>query len=206
MSKLRLERIALANSLGLSLHYDNMTTQSITAKIKLAQQQALTTEQPIPVKTPRVILTCVRVSSKLRIRFHSFIDENDTTYTNVYNNNYNCTFPKDIRVEGRYYEIPHTDITLNRGTTSPFYNIKRQNIKILECLPPVKELTKEEKLAGLTIYKNMEECCICMCEQPNIVFLPCGHQCACVTCYNTIKLGNNKCPLCRRGVEDSIIL
>ena len=32
--------------------------------------------------------------SKLRIRFYSFTNEDGKVFTNVYNNNYNCRFPK----------------------------------------------------------------------------------------------------------------
>ena len=160
------------------------------------------------LQSPRVILKCMRVGSKLRIRFHSFINENGVTFTNVYNDKYNCTFPKDIRVAGRYYEIPHHDISLNRGNTSPFYNIKKSNIKILSSEPETRILTTAEKLANLTVYKNVEECCICMCSDPNTVFIPCGHQCVCSDCFDILKKTkyNPPCPLCRRPVTDSIII
>ena len=150
-------------------------------------------------KTNTVILKCVKDKNKLRIRFYSFKDSEGRTYTNVYNNSYNCRFPKDIRKDGYFYEILDSDIKLNKGKTKPFYVIKKNNIKIIKP-----DLTY--KLDNIKIYE-INECVICMDEQTNNVFLPCGHMCTCVKCYIKLHKSNNKnakCPMCRRIVEESI--
>ena len=50
----------------------------------------------------KIVLQCVKVGRKLRIRFHSFTDHEGKVYTGVYNQNYNTMFPRDIREEGKY--------------------------------------------------------------------------------------------------------
>lgn len=66
-----------------------------------------------------IILQCVKSGSKLRIRFHSFIDENNKIFNNVYN----CQFPKDIREDGRFYLIKDKDMSLQNNNGTPFYKI-----------------------------------------------------------------------------------
>ena len=44
------------------------------------------------------------------------------------------------------------------------------------------------------IYKQNEECCICLDNQSNILLLPCNHMCICNVCINMIN--NRKCPIC----------
>lgn len=79
-----------------------------------------------------ITLHCVRQGSKLRIRFHSFTNAAGKIYSNVYNNSYNCQFPRDIRREGRYYQIGHEDLQLVAGgSRTPFYRISKNNIRIL---------------------------------------------------------------------------
>ena len=69
-----------------------------------------------------IILECVREGSKLRIRFYCYIDSTNNLYKNVYNNNYNCMFPKDIRRVGEFYCVNDTDINLTaRGGERPTY-------------------------------------------------------------------------------------
>ena len=60
-----------------------------------------------------IILECVLEKKKLRIKFHSFVDEEGKIFTNVYDNSYNCQFPKDIRSNGRFFSIPNDDMYLN---------------------------------------------------------------------------------------------
>jgi E3 ubiquitin-protein ligase LRSAM1 len=46
------------------------------------------------------------------------------------------------------------------------------------------------------------ECCICMDDSRQIVFLPCGHVCTCKTCGVPLA----KCPLCRVDIAQKINL
>ena len=81
----------------------------------------------------KITLQCVAQGSKLRIRFHSYTNEDGKTFTNVYDNSYNCQFPRAIREEGRYYEIGDNDLILvgGDGGKAPFYRVAKNNIKVL---------------------------------------------------------------------------
>lgn len=157
-----------------------------------------------------IILECILDKKKLRIRFHSYInDEDGKTYTNVYNNDYNCQFPKDIRQEGAFYQICDNDIYLiSDGSKSPFYKISKNNIRILtndEC----KKYKKDDPtglgidISKLKIY-DVSECVICLSETSSVIFIPCAHRCVCDACYVGIKKVKNCCPLCRRSIVQVI--
>ena len=45
------------------------------------------------------------------------------------------------------------------------------------------------------------ECVICMSEPCTVVFLPCGHACACVSCCGTLAT----CPMCRGEILKKIL-
>ena len=84
----------------------------------------------------KVTLQCVKEKSKLRIKLFSFTDTEGKVYTNVYNNNLNCKFPKDVRQDGYFYEIGPDDIVLvSRPNTQAFYQIKTTNMKAKILLP-----------------------------------------------------------------------
>ena len=155
-----------------------------------------------------IILQCVLEKSKLRVRFHSYINIDGTTYRNVYNNEYNCQFPRDIREEGRYYSIGDDDLALvYDGNKAPFYKVSKKNIKILNY-DDIKELklelsNTEFKLDDLKIYE-VEECIICFSEPSNVIFIPCAHCAVCTGCHKELQKRDNKCPLCRRDIKQNI--
>ena len=101
----------------------------------------------------KITLRCIKDGGRLRIRFHSFTNDEGKVFTNVYNNKYNCRFPKKIRKEGLFYEIPDNDMSLvNSGNRDPFYSVKKSNIKILH---------------DISIFDNLkifavDECVICL--------------------------------------------
>ena len=47
-----------------------------------------------------------------------------------------------------------------------------------------------------------DDCVICLCEEKQVVLLPCRHLCVCAACLVHI----DKCPVCRTGFEDHIVL
>ncbi len=145
-----------------------------------------------------VILECVKVKDKLRIRFKEYIDVNGKKFTNAYNN-YNCRFPKknNIRQLGRCYKIPEDNINMcHIQGKVPFYVIKDKDIKILD----------EEKFEPqVDNIFDAGDCVVCLNEKSEIIFVPCGHKCVCDEC---ISIQHNKkifklliCPLCRRDIE-----
>jgi hypothetical protein len=64
------------------------------------------------------------------------------------------------------------------------------------------EISEEVK----TNVKNLEiktSCVICQINMRNIVFAPCNHLVACISCSKDPNLGN-KCPLCRKTYTSTI--
>jgi len=155
-----------------------------------------------------VILKCVREGSKLRIRFHSFVDKNGNIYNNAYDNTYNCRFPKSIRKEGCFYQIPSNDISLvrSRSVTQLFYTVKKNNIVTLENWSNMMvEEDDEEKvwLDSIKIY-DAGECILCMDDDSEKVFIPCGHRCTCSNCWEQSQDLLTKCPMCRRDIGSCV--
>jgi hypothetical protein len=175
----------------------------------------------------KITLRCVRESCKLRIRFHSYTNPDGKEFTNVYNNDYNCQFPKDIRQEGRFYEIGREDLVIvHGGGKQPFYRVKKGNIQIVDyngAVTPAPTATKkrgkkskgsEEPLTAagaaasnpvvpLQVFE-VNECVICLEGKPDQIFIPCAHLCTCSACYQQLKMNKPCCPLCRRNVINAI--
>jgi hypothetical protein len=142
--------------------------------------------------TSKITLQCVKEGKKLRIKFFSFTNDEGKTFTNVYNNSLNCMFPRDIRVEGRFYDIGPNDLDLvNQAGKAPFYRVAKAGIKIRENFDP----------ASLKLFP-VEECVICMSDTPALAFAPCGHLCTCAACWSAMSktTAGKSCPLCRRGI------
>jgi hypothetical protein len=142
--------------------------------------------------TSKITLQCVKEGKKLRIKFFSFTNDEGKTFTNVYNNSLNCMFPRDIRVEGRFYDIGPNDLDLvNQAGKAPFYRVAKAGIKIRENFDP----------ASLKLFP-VDECVICMCDAPALAFAPCGHMCTCAACWSAMSktTAGKSCPLCRRGI------
>ena len=127
-----------------------------------------------------VRLRCVEEGRKLRVRIIGA----------GYNNWANCQFPRDIRMHGREYLVPSTDIVLAQGPNGKFfYRIGKKNIQIAEPALPGDVKVRIEKVFGA----DSDECCICTETTQLIIFAPCGHTCTCSGC----SLRINTCPLCR---------
>ena len=154
-----------------------------------------------------VILKCVKIKNKLRMRFYSYL-KNDEILKNTYNNSYNMRFPKNIRKENLFYSVPKEDIKFARGKNNgkPFYIVNKKNIKICENYDEEYDIKK-----NLKIYKIVDSCIICL-DDENIVdqiFAPCGHQICCYDCLNNLKNNNYnspiKCPLCKTYINDILV-
>ena len=140
-----------------------------------------------------VRLRCVKEGNKLRIKIIS----------QGYSSDANCQFPKNIRADGREYNVPKSDITLSDTRGKFFYRIKKNNIVVCNELSQV-----TIDLSKLKIYgdENMVECNICMNDigsKPDIVFIiiaPCGHYCCCADCVKQLKT----CPMCRGNIGQTV--
>ena len=153
-----------------------------------------------------IVLKCVYERSKLRIRFHCYVNQDNIIYNNVYNNEYNCRFPKDIRRAGAYYKVNDGDISLCRGAGGSHYSIKRSNIKIMtrEEIENILNPPAPVNLTDIRIF-DAGECVICLSAISAIVFLPCAHRCTCVDCNTQLKRGRHECPVCRQRVTQEIL-
>ena len=124
-----------------------------------------------------VTLQCVKAKNRLRVRI---ISEGYCPWAN-------CSFPRNLRVEGKKYIVPFFGVTtVERSSGNFFYRISASHIH--DYIEDVKE----------TVDKVFEasECCICLDTQPVMVIVPCGHRCMCQECSQKL-INSNKCPLCR---------
>jgi hypothetical protein len=145
-------------------------------------------------------LECKRIGSKLRVRI----------LTPGYLNLANCQFPRDIRIECARYRVRATDIKLITARGRWFYSVKKkEEIEVLNQVNLANANTTNQldssnlpNLANLQIYedKDEQECAICLSEQKNTVFYPCGHYHACTKCSNMIKF----CPMCMTKIDNRI--
>ena len=136
-----------------------------------------------------VILTCVKEGSRLRVRIIS----------DGYKKGANCQFPRDIRKENQNYKVLSSSIKLAKGPRGKyFYRINKKDIEVL----------KENIKINIKIYQDEhnDECAICMDENKEMVFVPCGHFCTCKKCAKAIKNIHGSCPMCRSVIEDIVTI
>jgi hypothetical protein len=120
-------------------------------------------------------------------------------------------FPKDIRVVGKYYKVPDSDMHLtskggnSHSSSSYYYTIKRSNIVVMTdqekhafLNPPAPTILTPNK-----IY-DAGDCVVCLSITTSITFIPCGHRCVCATCNVTLKQTGYKCPVCREKITQDI--
>ena len=65
----------------------------------------------------------------------------------------------------------------------PFY------YKILESSVSLEERMK--------LFEDQRQCKICFNAVADVVFVPCGHLCSCISCAESLR----KCPICRVKIE-----
>lgn len=134
-----------------------------------------------------VHLQCIQEASKLRVKITCYINHEGKKFYGIYNNNLNCRFPRDLRVEGRIFEVPDEDVTLLGGNGKAYYySVKKNNLKIIE--------NGNHNIEQ--IYHVSTECIVCMENDVKIVFNNCGHYCCCVTCAKKLK----SCCVCRSKI------
>ncbi len=79
---------------------------------------------------------------------------------------------------------PPPPLTNGNGCTVP-----QASTHIVPVLPPIPADGEPSAPDGA------DACVICMDRAPTVVFVPCGHLLACITCAHTLK---NGCPTCRK--------
>jgi hypothetical protein len=113
----------------------------------------------------------------------------------------NCQFARNIRQEGMYYIVESENITLK----GKFYSAMGKNIVVCQTMSMdevkkyVNNLGEAAKIVPKVIFGDGDddnECGICMGEQKDSVFSPCGHF---MTCHGCSTLFEN-CPMCRAKI------
>lgn len=132
-----------------------------------------------------LLLECVKEKSKLRVRI----------LTQGYYRDANCQFPRDLRVEGRKFEVKAENVKLINTRGKYYYSVRdRAHIKILE--------EAEIDLSQLKIYQDedTDDCAICLSETKDSIFFPCGHFYTCESCSKKVQ----NCPVCRAKISQII--
>lgn len=159
-----------------------------------------------------VLLKCIKEASRLRIKIIS----------PGYLRSANCQFPKDIRVEGRFYECEPNHISLALIGRKHFYRIAKYGIRIItdnvsentllendlknnSLGNTSSEITFEKKLPK-NIYTDdaNDDCSICLIDKKTQIFVPCGHFYVCNTCSKNIIKYKNICPICRANITYTV--
>jgi hypothetical protein len=135
-------------------------------------------------KENNVILICVNEGKRLRVKILS----------PGYLPDANCQFPRSIREVGQKYSVKSSDIKLIQTRGKYFYSVKK-NITILDE-------TSVLDFQHIKIYEDTEtiECIVCLENNKEIVFDPCGHFYTCSSCSNQLT----KCPYCRKNITNKI--
>lgn len=136
-----------------------------------------------------VLLQCVKEKSKLRVKMIS---------SSPFIKGANCQFPRDIRQEGMYYVVKTEGVKLK----GKFYSVMKKDIVVCQTY----DINKiKEYIHTISLELNMviptkifgededSECIICMVNEKDSVFSPCGHYMTCHECSVKCK----ECPICR---------
>jgi hypothetical protein len=139
-----------------------------------------------------VLLQCKEVSGKLKVKMMS---------SQPFIKGFNCQFPRNIRFKDMYYVVKSSGIKL-KGS---FYSAMMKDIIVCQTYD-IEEIKKyintlnleDKKIKPTTIFGDDEEteCIICMSNEKNSIFSPCGHYMTCRSCANQCK----NCPICRSNI------
>jgi Zinc finger, C3HC4 type (RING finger) len=133
-----------------------------------------------------VLLQCISEGSRLRVKMIS---------SYPFPAGLNCQFPRDIREDGMYYVVDAENVKLRTN----FYSVgKGCVVKQSFNLEELKSMLSSSETSVAKIYGDDEnlECNVCMADNKNVVFAPCGHFSCCSGCAQQCK----KCPICRGDV------
>ena len=138
--------------------------------------------------TEYIYLECIKDGNKLRVRVIS----------SGYFNDANCQFPRAIRLEGRKYRVPKTDVKFVEGAGRKyFYRVSKKNVEIIN----VEDVNIKLELKKIYEDEAEVDCIVCFANEKNVVLVPCGHYCLCNDCGNTLLNTTNICPLCRATIS-----
>jgi hypothetical protein len=138
-----------------------------------------------------VELHCVTEDRKVRVKIAAYINSEGKRYENVYDNTFNCRFPRNLRIDGRKFHVPDENVKLNcTPGKSAFYIVSAKNIITLP------DTVIEH------VWETSTECVICLSADSEIIFTPCGHKCSCLSCGKKLK----QCCICRAPIKSMITM
>jgi E3 ubiquitin-protein ligase MGRN1 len=70
----------------------------------------------------------------------------------------------------------------------------------------VLEEVYESQVESETKGGETSQCIICLSNISNIILYPCRHFCLCDQCSNFVKVDNKPCPICRKQIENFILV
>ncbi len=143
-----------------------------------------------------VELHCVQDRNKVRVRIASYIDQDGKRYNDVYNNDWNCRFSRSLRMVGKRFLVPASNVKLLALGETYFYSVSDKNIITLQN----NQKTEAEILAETVVYETSADCVVCMDQKSEIIFSPCGHLCSCASCGKQLS----KCCICRTEIKHQI--
>lgn len=131
-----------------------------------------------------VELYCVKEGPKLRVKIS----------TNGYFKEANVQFPRDLRIEGRRFRVEKQYVTLITMRGKYYYSIKKR-----DCITILDDLNTS---TAITVYEDNEssDCVVCLSNEKDTVFVPCGHYYCCLECSTRLK----DCPICRTRILQKI--
>ncbi|RXN10340.1 E3 ubiquitin- ligase LRSAM1 [Labeo rohita] len=93
--------------------------------------------------------------------------------------------------------LPRTAKELQEaGPSTPSAPLQQQ------LTPPLTPSTPLTPTAPCPDRFNSSECVVCMEDESQVIFLPCGHVCCCQTCSSALQ----SCPLCRGSISQRVRL
>lgn len=118
----------------------------------------------------------------------------------IYDNLENSSKLSDIEVNNYDLEMALKSskqfIKTKTKTIENYYNITNKEFELKDAI--IDDFKKySEKLENKLKVLN---CKICLNNQCNMVFIPCGHIVTCSDCYNNLR--ENKCPVCMHNIEN----
>jgi hypothetical protein len=145
-----------------------------------------------------VTLECVLEGKKLRVKMR----------TPGYLVGSNCQFPQALRLEGRIYTVSTENVKLMTQRGKYFYSIRKGitfqdadgNTQTQETSFSTAQICK--KFSNITLFEDETscECAVCLDQEKNTVFIPCGHFYTCTDCAKALQA----CPICRTAIKERV--
>jgi protein neuralized len=144
------------------------------------------------------LIECVHCKNKFmpQKRFNIFNDGIIMTFNQGKTINFNTPIKDPIQL------IKDKNMILNNSEIYKLLETDEKNIrKVIQLGQSVNNTTMIEQV---TAKDQRIQCCFCLENRSESVFIPCGHRCVCFKCGEVImKSQNKKCPICQ---EDAFYL